>query len=56
MIAKLVRLPVLMAGIPGLTTDRENFDIVDPKFKTGRQPGGDSEDGWERVKRIFRNE
>lgn len=56
MIGKALRWPVLMAGLPQTKIDHMNFDVVDPKYKLGRQPGNDDEDGWERVKRMFSTE
>jgi hypothetical protein len=51
MISKVARLPVLLAfGIP---LDTKNFDRPHKEFY---YPKNDSEDGWDRVKRMFKAE
>lgn len=51
MISKLVRFPAMLAIGPALNT--HDFD---KPAKGYYYPKNDSEDGWERVKRMFRAE
>lgn len=56
MMSRLVKFPALFAVLPAIRMDYKNFDVVGEKYLTGRQPGEDSEDSWERVKRMFGTE
>lgn len=51
MISKISRLPIMFAFGPSLAT--KDFDKPPKDYY---YPKNDNEDGWERVKRIFKTE
>jgi hypothetical protein len=55
MISKAARIPAMLAFMPGLNLNTKDFDKPDKKYTVPAQDNS-KEDGWDRVKLMFKEE